>query len=107
MRPGLGVATNLLDLTTAEFPRSALLLHLVKSAKRFCVLKDVTEDFVCNWYPSLEVEVPVALLLHVTRYSIFINSSIILPGLRASIGVTCSYSNRPFLCALAGNKVRV
>ena len=26
--------------------------------------------------------------------------SIILPGLRASIGVTCSYSSRPFLCAL-------
>ena len=30
----------------------------------------------------------------------FSNSSIILPGLRASIGVTRSYSSRPFLCAL-------
>ena len=43
---------------------------------------------------------PVALLLHVTRYSIYSNSSIILPGLRASIGVTHSYSSRPFLCNL-------
>ena len=32
--------------------------------------------------------------------SIFSNSSIILPGLQASIGVTRSYSSRPFLCAL-------
>ena len=73
--------------------------HLAKSAKRFCALKDV-KDSVCKWYPSLEVEVPAALLLHVTRYSIFSNSSIISPGLRASIGVTRSYSSRPFLCAL-------
>ena len=43
----------------------------------------------------------MALLLHVTRYSIFSNSSIILPGLRASIGVTCSHSSRLFLGALA------
>ena len=43
---------------------------------------------------------PTALLLHVTRYSIFSNSSIILPRLRASIGVTRSYSSRPFLCTL-------
>ena len=35
-----------------------------------------------------------------TRYSIFSNSSIIFPGLRGSITVTCSYSSRPFLCAL-------
>ena len=63
------------------------------------MLKDV-KDSVCKWYPSLEMEVPTALLLHVTRYSIFSNSSIILPGLRASIGVTRSYSSRPFLCAL-------
>ena len=40
------------------------------------------------------------LFSHVTRYSIFSNSSIILLGLRASIGVTRSYSSRPFLCAL-------
>ena len=73
--------------------------HLAKSAKRFCALKDV-KDSVCKWYPSLEVEVPAALLLHVTRYSIFSNSSIILPRLRASIGVTRSYSSRPFLCTL-------
>ena len=66
-------------------------------SKMFCALKDV-EDSVCKWYPSLEV--PTALLLHVTRCSIFSNTSIILPGLRASIGVTCSFSSRPFLCAL-------
>ena len=35
-----------------------------------------------------------------TGCSIFSNSSIILPGLRASIGVTRSYFSRPFLCAL-------
>ena len=34
----------------------------------------------------LEVEVPAALLLHVTRCSIFSNSSIISPGLQVSIG---------------------
>ena len=33
----------------------------------------------------------------------FSNSSINLPGLRAAIGVTHSYSSRLFLCALAGN----
>ena len=89
------IATNWLDMATVESNRLALLSHLAKSAKRFCALKDV-EDFVCKWYPSLEVEVPSALLLHVTRCSIFstCNSSIILPGLWASIGVTRSYSSR-------------
>ena len=43
-------------MAMAEFTRSALLSHLAKSAKRFCELKDV-KDFVCKWYPSLEVEV--------------------------------------------------
>ena len=86
-------------MATVESTRSALLSHLGMSAKRFCVLKDV-KDFVCKWYPSLEVEVPAALLLHVTRCSIFSNSSIILPGLQASIGVTRSCSSHPFLCAL-------
>ena len=57
------------------------------------MLKDV-KDFVCKWYPNLKVEVPTALLLHVTRYSIYSNSSIILPRLRASIGVTHSYSSK-------------
>ena len=85
-------------MAMAESARSELLSCLAKSAKRFCVLKDV-KDSVCKWYPSLEVEVPAALLLHVTRYSIFSNSSIILPGLQGSIGVTGSYSSRPFLCA--------
>ena len=73
MRPGLGVTHNdqpWLDMAMAESARSALLSCLVKSAKRFCVLKDV-QDFACKWYPSLEVEVPVALLLHVTRCSNF------------------------------------
>ena len=60
-------------MTTAESARSALLSHLAKSAKRFCALKDV-KDFVCKWYPSLEVEVPTALLVHVTRCSIFSKS---------------------------------
>ena len=62
--------TNRLDMATAESARAALLSHLAKSAKRFCALRDV-KDFVCKWYPSVEVEVPVALLLHVTRCSIF------------------------------------
>ena len=99
---GLGVAHSnqqRLDMATAESAWSALLSCLAKSAKSFCVLKDI-KDFVCKWYPSLKVEVPAAFLLHVTRYSIFGNSSIILPRLRASIGVTRSYSSRPFLCAL-------
>ena len=73
----------------AESARSVLLSYLAKSAKRFCALEDV-KDFVCKWYPNLEVEVPTALLLHVTRGSIFSNSSIILPRLWASIGVTRS-----------------
>ena len=37
----------------------------------------------------------------------FSNSSIILPGLQASIGVTCSYSSRPFLCTLGLTHVNV
>ena len=52
-------------MATVESTRSALLSHLAKSAKRFCALKDV-KDFVFKWYPSLEVEVPAALFLHVT-----------------------------------------
>ena len=48
---------------------------------------------------------PAALLLHVTRYSIFSNNSISFPGLHASIGVTSSYSSRPFLCALVGGYI--
>ena len=86
-------------MASVESARSALLLHLVKSAKRFCAL----QDFVCKWYPSLEVEVPAALLLHVTRCSIFSNSSIIMPGLWASMGVTRSYPSHLFLCAFACN----
>ena len=35
--------------------------------------------------------------------SIFSNSSIILPRLRALIGVRCSYSGHPFLCTLVTN----
>ena len=102
MRPGFGVAHS--DQPAQHGyggirSVGAFFSHLAKSAKRFCALKDV-KDSVCKWYPSLEVEVPVALLLHVTRYFIFSNSSIILPGLQASIGVTRSYSSRPFLCAL-------
>ena len=53
MHPGLGVAHSdqqQLDMTTAESARSALLLCLTKSTKRFCTLK----DFVCKWYPSLK-----------------------------------------------------
>ena len=52
-----------------------LLSHLAKSVRKFCMLKYV-KNFVCKWYPSSEV--PAALLLHMTRYSIFSNSSIIL-----------------------------
>ena len=68
MCPGLGVVHSdqpQFDMATAESARSALLSRLAKSAKRFCALKDV-KDFVCKWYPSLEVEVPADLLLHVT-----------------------------------------
>ena len=86
-------------MATVESARSALFITFGEVSKKFCVLKDA-KDSVCKWYPSLEVEVPTALLLHVTRYSIFSNSSIILPGIRASIGVTRSYSSHPFLCAL-------
>ena len=39
------------------------------SRKVLCA-KDV-KDFVCKWYPSLEVKVPTALLLHMTKCSIF------------------------------------
>ena len=86
-------------MATTESTQSALLSHLAKSAKRFYVCKDVKE-FVCKWYPSLEVEVSTALLLHVTKCSTFSNSSIILPGLQTAIRATRSYSSRPFLCAL-------
>ena len=92
MRPGLGVAHSdqqWLDMATAESARSALYRVWRSQQKGIMRFKDV-KDFVCKWYPSLKVEVPAAFLLHVTRYSIFSNSSIILPGLRASIGVTCS-----------------
>ena len=92
-------------MASAESALSALLSHLAKLGKRFCALKDV-KDCVCKWYPSLGVEVPAVLLLDVTRYSIFSNSSIILPGLRASIGVTRSYSSCPFFCAVAASYPR-
>ena len=74
-------------MATAESARSGLLSHLVKSAERFCALTDV-KDFCLQAVSKRQV--PVALLLHVTRCSIFSNSSIILPRLLASIGVTCS-----------------
>ena len=86
MRPGFGVAHSdqqRLDMATT-FARSALLSCLAKSALRFCALKDV-KDFVYKWYPNLKVEVPPTFLLHVTGYSIFSRSSIILPGLWACI----------------------
>ena len=72
-------------MATAEFARSAVLSLLAKSAKRFMQLKNV-EDFVCKWYPSLEMEVVSAAracahdFAPVTKYSLFSNSSIILPG---------------------------
>ena len=74
--------------------------HIWRSQQKGFMRLKMLKDSVCKWYPSLEVEVPAALLLHVTRYSIFSNSLVILPRLRASIGVTHSYSSRPFLCAL-------
>ena len=95
MRPGFGVAHG--DQPARHGYGG---IRSVGAFFHICALKDV-KDSVCKRYPSLEVEVPAALLLHVTRYSIFSNSSIILPGLRASIGVTRSYSSRQFLCALA------
>ena len=69
-------------MATAESARSELFIAFGEVSK-----KGLQVD------PSLEVEVPAALLLHVTRYSIFSNSSIILPRLRSSIGVTRSYSS--------------
>ena len=49
MRLGLGIATNQLDLATVEFTQSVLLLHLAKSAKRFCALKDVKDFGIQAW----------------------------------------------------------
>ena len=102
MHPGFGVAhcNQPARHGYGGVTQSALFIAFGEVSKKVCVLKDV-KDSVCKWYPSLEVEVHAALLLHMTRYSIFSNSSIILPGLWASIGVTRSYSSRPFLCALA------
>ena len=102
MRPGFGVAHG--DQPVRHGYSGIWLVgpffHIWQSQQKgFVQLKGV-KDSVCKWYPSLEVEVPAALLLHVTDYSIFSNSSIILPGLRASIGVTRSYSSCPFLCSL-------
>ena len=88
-------------MATAESTRSVVLSHLAKSAKKFGALKDV-KYFVCKWCPTLEVEVLAALLLHMTRCSILI----IFPGLWVSIGVTCSYSSRPFLCTLDGHPMQ-
>ena len=77
-------------MATVESAQSALFLsHLAKSAKRFCALKDVKILFASGiqaWKWKCQFSAS--------------NSSIILPGLWASIGVTRSYSSRPFLCAL-------
>ena len=86
-------------MATAESAQSAFCIAFGEVSKKvLCTLK-MLKDFVCKWYPTLKVEVPAALLLHMTRCSIFSNSSIILPGLWASIGVTRSYSSHLFLCA--------
>ena len=87
-----------LDMAMSESTPFALYYTWQSQQKGFVRLK-MLKDFVCKWYPaSLEVEVPAALLLHVTRCSIVSNSSTILSGLQASIGVTRSYSSRLFLC---------
>ena len=69
MCPGLGVAHS--DQPArhgyGKVHSVAAFIASGEVSKRFCALK----DFVCKWYPSLEVEVPAALLLHVTRCSIF------------------------------------
>ena len=63
-------------MATAESAWSALLSHLAKSAKRFCKLKDV-KDFVCKWYPSLEVEV---VSVGGSRWVIVLSNYVHLPG---------------------------
>ena len=86
-------------MATAESARSALFIAFGEVIKKvLCALKMLR--FCLQVVSKLGSEMPAALLLHVTRYSIFSNSSIILPGIRASIGVTRSYSSRPFLCTL-------
>ena len=52
-------------MATAESAWSALYVAFGEVSK-MDVLKGV-KDFVCKWYPRLEVEVPAALFLHVTR----------------------------------------
>ena len=52
-------------MATAESARSGLLSHLAKSAERFCALTDFCLQVVSKR------QVPAALLLHVTRCSIF------------------------------------
>ena len=66
MRPRLGIAHSDQPARHGYGRVRPRLVHLVKSAKRFCALKDV-EDFVCKWYTSLEVEVAAAL----TRNQVF------------------------------------
>ena len=90
-------------MATVESARSVLFIAFGEVSKKvLCALKKDVKDFVCKWYPSLEVEVPAALLLHVTRYSIFSNSSIILPDYRLLLELhALIYSSHPFLCALA------
>ena len=86
-------------MATAESAWSALSTVFGEVSKKvLCALKMLR--FCLQVVYKLGSGSALALLLHVTRYSIFSNSSIILPGLRASIGVTRSYSSRPFLCAL-------
>ena len=78
------MATNQLDMATVE------------SAPCFVILK-MLKILFASGNPSLEVEVAVALLLHVIRYSIFSNSSIILPRLQALIGVTLAAHSHALL----------
>ena len=58
MRPGLGVAhSNQPAQPGYGGVRSVgAFIAFGEVSKRFCKLKDV-KDFVCKWYPSLEVEV--------------------------------------------------
>ena len=85
-------------MATAESARSALFIAFGEVGKkvlcalnmlRFClqVVSKLGSGSACGFA--------------LARDSIFSNSSIIFHGLRASIGVTRSYSSRPFLCALA------
>ena len=86
-------------MATAESARSVLFIVFGEvSEKVLCALKMLR--FCLQVVSKLGSVSARGFALARDQVFYFSNSSVILPGLRASIGVTHSYSSCPFLCAL-------